>query len=132
MPPLNRILDYNTHRYKVRILLTKDNHPCKQLLLQEINTPQLPTHGTGLRPVVDLLKEFTNKYTTLKDTTHHSIPVTEAPDMSDREKTQDATESQKWTWSLPDGTMLFYTEGSKLDQTGPEVTRSGSSQFTAT
>lgn len=104
MPPLNLLLDYTTQRYGVRTLLADDTHLCKKILLERINTQRTPTHGTGFQRVANLLRELTTQDTPLEDTSHHGLPVMEAPDIGQQEKAKEAAAHQEWTKSLPDGT----------------------------
>lgn len=73
LPPLDLLLRRASQQYGIRILLSKDNHPCKKPLLQAIRNPNPKPKSTkeiGLAQIAALLLELTHEGPDLEDRAH--------------------------------------------------------------
>lgn len=118
LPPMNLYLDYMSARYAVRLHFLEEGHELDKLV-----TPPPPA-GTP-RPHINLpsinrLLSFTDPMIDgpLEDrkTTASAQPGIQTASPVHKEKGKKAREThRKWVATLPEGTIVMYTDGSKMD-----------------
>lgn len=86
MPPLDLVLDNASQLYGTRVLLSPDNHPCIEQLLQLLQSNKSPTYGTGLRRISDKMRLIIKDVGQLEHTEHHGLEPIATPTIAKRDK----------------------------------------------
>ncbi|KAL0630690.1 hypothetical protein Q9L58_010459 [Maublancomyces gigas] len=111
---LESLLDRNSRKYGIKILLAEDDHPCKETLLWYMTAQSNGASKTGLQRIADLLKDiFANSW--MEDTTHHHCEFLAQPHISAQGKAQEGSDHRIWVNTIPTGTIVLYTDGSKAE-----------------
>lgn len=80
LPPLDYLLDLNSQRYSIRVILSPYDHLCKTKLLMFVKNPtNPPKSGTGLRRIADLIMKLTGPDAPLEYATHHYLTLMDPP-----------------------------------------------------
>jgi ribonuclease HI len=112
LPPLHIYLDYLSTRFAIRLLFLPAGHSLAGIPA----TPNCPVSAPGISQLCDLVKHLI----TGKLENRSANPVTfsiqsTTPPVHTSKNNQSHIRHQQWISSLPIGTLLLYTDGSKLD-----------------
>lgn len=114
MAPLDLLLDLASQRYGVRIILSLDDHPCQNKLLEFINTPAQPTKSvTGLNQIAQLLLELLGPNTKMENPGHQQLDPMEYPEIAQSSKEEEVGRHKTWACGISRDSILPYTDGSK-------------------
>jgi hypothetical protein len=111
IPPLEIYLNYLSTRYAIRLLFLPMNHPLSNKPKEDKNAQHLP----GLQRVMSFISGWISiRNENRLPEGHYQINQLQPPIRV--EKYKDATRvRQQWISSLPDQSIVVYTDGSKLD-----------------
>jgi ribonuclease HI len=111
LPPLNTYLDYLSARYTIRLLFLHARHSLSGLP----TTPHCPISAPGTSRLKDLIKHLTTGRLEDRSVAPITFNVDMAPAINLNKHDEPARRHSSWVSSLPIGTFLLYTDGSKLD-----------------
>lgn len=112
MAPLPLLLNKHSQKYGIRVLLSPNDHLCKNILIQHLRTPQTRENLTGLRRIAQVLSAiFVDD--DMEDPTIHSIATLPPPIIANSVKEIEGPRHKEWFRRLPPGTTVLYTDGSK-------------------
>jgi hypothetical protein len=111
LPPLHVYLDYLSTKFAIRLLFLPAGHSLASIP----TTPNCPVSAPGTSRLCDLIKHLTTGNLENRATTPIAFSIQPAPPVHTSKSDQSHTHHQDWISSLPIGTLLLYTDGSKLD-----------------
>jgi ribonuclease HI len=111
LPLLNVYLNYLSTKYAIRLLFL----PAEHSLTGIPTTPNCPTSVPRISQLRNLIKHLTTGKLENWATTPITFSLQLAPPVHTTNNDQSHTHHQEWISSLPIGTLLLYTDGSKLD-----------------
>jgi hypothetical protein len=111
LPLLHIYLDYLSTKFAIRLLFLPTRHS-----LASIPTiHNCPTSAPRTSPLHDLIKHLTTGNLEDRATTPIAFSIRSALLIHTSKSDQSHTHHQDWISSLPIGTLLLYTDGSKLE-----------------
>jgi ribonuclease HI len=111
LPLLIIYLDYLLTKFAIRLLFLPTGHSLTGIPA----TPNCPTSAPRTSRLCDLIKHLTTGNLENRATTPIMFSLQSAPPIYTNKNDQSHIHHQEWISSLPIGTLLLYTEGSKLD-----------------
>jgi ribonuclease HI len=111
LPPLHVYLDYLSTRFAIRLLF----HPAGHSLAGIPTTLNCPASAPGTSRLCDLVKHLVTGKLENCSATPITFSIQPAPPVHTSKNDQSHIQHQDWTSSLPIGTLLLYTDGSKPD-----------------
>jgi ribonuclease HI len=111
LPPLNTYLDYLSAKLAVRLLFLPAGHTLAGIP----PTPHCPTSAPGTSRQCDLIKHLTSGTLENRSAIPNTSSIQSAPPVNTDKLDQPDKCHTDWISSLPVGTFLLYTDGSKLD-----------------
>jgi ribonuclease HI len=111
LPPLHIYLDHLSTRYAIRLLFLPAGHSLAGIP----TTPNCPASAPGTSRLCNLIKHLTIGNLENRSATPITFPIQSAPPVHTSKNDQSHIHHQDWISSLPIGTLLLYTDGSKLD-----------------
>jgi ribonuclease HI len=111
LPPVHVYLDYLSTRFAIRLLFLPAGHSLAGIP----TTPNCPTIAPGTSRLRDLVKHLVAGKLENRSATPATFSIQSAPPVHTSKSDQSHIQHQDWTSSLPIGTILLYTDGSKLD-----------------
>lgn len=114
MAPLEYLLNLTIQQYGIYIILSQDDHPCKQRVRKFIKgatTPAKP--ATGQRRIADLVLDLIGTGNPLEEATHHQKAPMDALQIGPNSKEDEAPKYKEWARQINKDTIRRYTDGSK-------------------
>jgi hypothetical protein len=115
LPPLHIYLDYLSTTFAIRLLFLPAGHSLAGIP----TTPNCPASAPGTSRLRDLVKHLVTGKLENRSATTITFSIQSAPPVHTSKNDQSHIHHQDWTSSLPIGTLLLYTDGSKLDSGQP-------------
>jgi hypothetical protein len=111
LPPLHIYLDYLSTKFAIRLLFLPAGHSLAGIP----TTPNCPTSAPGTSRLRDLIKHLITSNLENRATTPTAFSIKSAPPVHTSKSDQSHNHHHDWISSLPIGTLLLYTDSSKLD-----------------
>jgi ribonuclease HI len=111
LPPLQTYLDYLSTKFAIRLLFLPTGHSLASLP----TTPDCPASAPGTSRLRDLIKHLITGNLENHSATPITFSIQPTPPVHTNKNNQSHIYHQDWIASLPIGTYLLYTDGSKLD-----------------
>jgi ribonuclease HI len=111
LPPLHVYLDYLSTRLAIRLLFL----PARHSLAGIPTRPNCPASAPRTSQLCDLVKHLITGNLENRSATPITFSIQSAPPVHTSKNDQPHIHHQDWVSSLPIGTLLLYTDGSKLD-----------------
>jgi hypothetical protein len=111
LPPLNVYLDYLSTKVILRLLFLSARHSLARIPA----IPYCSTSAPGISQLRDLTKHFTTGNLEDQATTPVKFLLQSAPLVHTNKNDQSHIHHHEWISSLLIGTLILYTDGSKLD-----------------
>jgi ribonuclease HI len=111
LPPLNIYLDYYSTKFAIRLLFLPAGHSLAGIPA----TPNCPTSAPRTSQLHDLIKHLATGKVENRAILPIIFSLQSAPPVYTTKNEQSHIYHQEWISSLPIGTLLLYTDGSKLD-----------------
>lgn len=112
LPPLDLLLDCKSQQYGVRVLLLPDTYPCKRALTLAMTQPSSKNQAGFIR-IAHLVQNKIVSRPRLESTQTNTFPLLPPPHVKTQMKNKETAAHQTWIATLPPGTILLYTDGSK-------------------
>jgi hypothetical protein len=111
LPPLQIYLDYLSAKFTIRLRFLPAGHNLTGLP----TTPNCPVSAPGTSRLRDLIKHLITGNLENRSATPVTFTIQSAPPVHTSKNDHSHTHHRDWISSLPIGTLLLYTDGSKLD-----------------
>jgi ribonuclease HI len=111
LPPLHIYLDYLSTKFAISLLFLPAGHSLAGIP----TTPNCPVSAPGISRLRDLIKHLITGNLENRTTTPIAFSIKSAPPVHTSKSDQSHSHHHNWISSLPIGTLLLYTDGSKLD-----------------
>jgi ribonuclease HI len=111
LPPLHVYLDYLSTKFAIRLLFLPAGHSLPVIP----TTPNCPTSAPGTSRLRDLIKHLINGNLENRSANPITFTIQSAPPIHTSRNDHSHIHHRDWISSLPIGSLLLYTDGSKLD-----------------